>query len=544
MKNYISRKHIRISSLVIFMLLVGSGIFMLSSFVTHADTTVDSFVIEEYANGLWQPVAVTPFPGRPYPDRYTSKIFTLPVSSDRVRITHKGGTQAAHLDEVVLDGHMPDAVRDLSDDSSLPAKKFTSADYDVVSVQKRTIELVWKTKGSSLTITGVAEDYKGVPYRWPREDYLTYRVGTKQTYTFAEVPVSSHPFATRYAYVSADKKNLKVTIDWASDNTLDIGTVGDWAELGVVTKDGLKTFLINGYKTEWGTGAFTYTDRVSWQHKVYTFSIPLSQVGVGYGENIQFQIRYYGTDGGAGGGDGGGGDGGGGDGGGSDGGGGDGGGGGDSGGGGGDAPPPPPPAVNNATCVVLTAPSPVTTGQVFGVQVDVTNTGDTTWTTAAEYKLGSQSPQDNLTWGTSRVALPIDPFLPGWAWGFAFNATAPTVPGTYTFAWKMVQENVEWFGSTCSVSITVNAPPPPPPPPPPVCTPVEVPQTPVACALYAGTTSGTNYGIPASHTVGSASWTRRTRRTGIDPSRPRYICIHKCPVAVARAVPVRCRACA
>ena len=38
-----------------------------------------------------------------------------------------------------------------------------------------------------------------------------------------------------------------VKIDWTSDNTLDIGKGGDWAELGVVTKNGLKTFLINNF---------------------------------------------------------------------------------------------------------------------------------------------------------------------------------------------------------------------------------------------------------------------------------------------------------
>src|SRR3989338_4865394 len=42
---------------------------------------------------------------------------------------------------------------------------------------------------------------------------------------------------------------------------------------------------------------------------------------------------------------------------------------------------------------------------------------------------------------------------------------------------------------------------------PPACIPVEVPQTPVACSQYAGTLSGTDYGIPAGYIVGMATWT-------------------------------------
>ena len=39
----------------------------------------------------------------------------------------------------------------------------------------------------------------------------------------------------------------------------------------------------------------------------------------------------------------------------------------------------------------------------------------------------------------------------------------------------------------------------------PACIPSEVPQTPVACSEYAGTLSGTDYGIPADHIVGMAT---------------------------------------
>jgi hypothetical protein len=86
-------------------------------------------------------------------------------------------------------------------------------------------------------------------------------------------------------------------------------------------------------------------------------------------------------------------------------------------------------------------------GQVYNVSVTMNNNGSATWTIADGYKLGSQNPQDNGTWGTGRVYLPDGVAVPpGSAYTFNFNVTAPSTPGTYNFQWRMVQEGVEWFG--------------------------------------------------------------------------------------------------
>lgn len=118
---------------------------------------------------------------------------------------------------------------------------------------------------------------------------------------------------------------------------------------------------------------------------------------------------------------------------------------------------------NNSRCVGIysrnlsgTQTSTFTAGESFQGYVSMSNTGDTTWTSGTNYKLGSQSPQDNTRWGTNRVNLFNQPVLPtnnaniGW-----FNVTAPSTPGTYTFAWQMLQDGVGWFGETCSKSITI-----------------------------------------------------------------------------------------
>jgi hypothetical protein len=108
---------------------------------------------------------------------------------------------------------------------------------------------------------------------------------------------------------------------------------------------------------------------------------------------------------------------------------------------------------NGAACINVDAPSTVTPGQSFTAKVNMSNNGTKPWT--GSYRLGSQNPQDNTTWGMNRVYLPGHWVYPGGSALFSLNATAPTTPGTYAFDWKMLEENVEWFGATCTKTITV-----------------------------------------------------------------------------------------
>jgi alkylated DNA repair dioxygenase AlkB len=108
---------------------------------------------------------------------------------------------------------------------------------------------------------------------------------------------------------------------------------------------------------------------------------------------------------------------------------------------------------NNAAFVSQSAPSLMVPGQSYPVSVTMQNTGTTTWTSDGLYRLGSQNPQDNATWGLSRVELPND-VPPGASVTFNFTVTAPSQLGTYDFQWKMVQDNVEWFGDyTTDISV-------------------------------------------------------------------------------------------
>jgi hypothetical protein len=116
------------------------------------------------------------------------------------------------------------------------------------------------------------------------------------------------------------------------------------------------------------------------------------------------------------------------------------------------------PVVNNAAFVSQVVPSTMTAGQTYPVQVTMRNTGTTTWNsnTPNPYRLGSQNPQDNRTWGFHRVQLTAgETVAPGATKTFTFNVVAPSTAGAYNFQWKMVYELIEWFGAS-SPNVTVN----------------------------------------------------------------------------------------
>ena len=115
--------------------------------------------------------------------------------------------------------------------------------------------------------------------------------------------------------------------------------------------------------------------------------------------------------------------------------------------------------VSDAAFVTQSVPANMMTGERYNVSVRMRNTGTTTWspTGANPFRLGSQNPQDNTTWGSNRQAL-SGPVAPGAETAFAFTVTAPA-PGTHRFQWQMVHEMVQWFGArTPDMVVQVTAP--------------------------------------------------------------------------------------
>lgn len=130
--------------------------------------------------------------------------------------------------------------------------------------------------------------------------------------------------------------------------------------------------------------------------------------------------------------------------------------------------PPPPTGSNGATFVSQTVPETMAAGGAHSASVTMRNSGSTTWTAARLYRLGSQNPQDNGTWGLGRVTLPGD-VLPGAQVTFNFTVIAPPGAGCdietgtcgtpYDFQWRMVQDGVEWFGDYSANAVVTSIQP-------------------------------------------------------------------------------------
>src|SRR5262249_21126691 len=66
----------------------------------------------------------------------------------------------------------------------------------------------------------------------------------------------------------------------------------------------------------------------------------------------------------------------------------------------------PPLPAQTSEYLGMTAPTLMFPGQTYNVSVSMRNTGETTWTSAGAYSLGSQNPQDNQNFQRARVPLP------------------------------------------------------------------------------------------------------------------------------------------
>jgi RHS repeat-associated protein len=116
-------------------------------------------------------------------------------------------------------------------------------------------------------------------------------------------------------------------------------------------------------------------------------------------------------------------------------------------------PAAPPASVNDAQVVSISVPVRMQTKLSYNVAVTMRNSGTTTWTPGELYRLGSQNPRGNQTWGLGRVDI-AKSVARGQQYTFNFQVTAP-VAGSYDMQWGMLQESVQWFGGTASGPVTV-----------------------------------------------------------------------------------------
>ena len=111
---------------------------------------------------------------------------------------------------------------------------------------------------------------------------------------------------------------------------------------------------------------------------------------------------------------------------------------------------------NAAKFISQTVSTSIPAGTDFVPTIVFKNIGSATWTTAATYILKSRNPYNNVTWGTSAVALPGS-IASGATATFTPTLSAPSTPGTYAFQWSMMQTSIsQLFGDLpASVNIVV-----------------------------------------------------------------------------------------
>ena len=266
------------------------------------DHPTGHYIVEVMKDGRWVEA------GRMKADRFYRTLeadlgaFVTPGSQAKLRITKSGGN-LAHMDSVTLGGTAPTSINTGALD------KLARKDNDVMDVTKG-LELYFDTtKGAKLSLTGRIEGMKipGMPLMLPKANqhsekvtmdsaFYSYTVGSVKPGPFFEDyshAISGHPMSHTMGWVDTKGQRLVVGIDFTGDNTMDGDA--DFAKVFIKTASGVKEFKVSEGNTKWGTPHFAYTDKVAYQHKVYDFGIPLSEIGAKSGDTIEMAFSTYGT---------------------------------------------------------------------------------------------------------------------------------------------------------------------------------------------------------------------------------------------------------
>ena len=111
------------------------------------------------------------------------------------------------------------------------------------------------------------------------------------------------------------------------------------------------------------------------------------------------------------------------------------------------------PAGDDADLVTETVPASMVTGSTADVTVRLRNSGSTTWSGKAGYKLAALDDAGSL--GPGRVVLPVETVPPGGEALFSFRLNAAVPAGVYQASWRMLREGSGTFGAALSRGVTV-----------------------------------------------------------------------------------------
>jgi FG-GAP-like repeat len=102
-----------------------------------------------------------------------------------------------------------------------------------------------------------------------------------------------------------------------------------------------------------------------------------------------------------------------------------------------------PNVPRKAQFLYIQAPTQMTIGGTYRINVAYKNIGSVTWTNQEKYSLGQLTTN---VWGSGYLPIQQSPVPPGYNGLFSFDVVAPANQGNYLMQWSMIQENIEWFG--------------------------------------------------------------------------------------------------
>ncbi len=252
-----------------------------------------------------------------HPHYSTGRLPIGPSTEPVVLRLAAGGTGVAHLDAVTLGGDPPTSV------TGATLAKVRDDDSDVDDITGRVVTLTFPPspvpRELSVNARIEPEDISKEPFQFPPAntfrplaeaatgEFYTFPLGTHPLTLsldgtlneklgeplFAEYIYcdTGHPQGDTYGWVGDDGTTLYVALDFTPDNTMD--GEADYAQVIVRDGDTTRVFTSRVGQTQWGTPGFTYTPRVSYQHKVYEFAIPLSSLPAG--PTLELAFAAYGT---------------------------------------------------------------------------------------------------------------------------------------------------------------------------------------------------------------------------------------------------------
>jgi hypothetical protein len=192
--------------------------------------------------------------------------------------------------------------------------KISSPEYDVCDAWDSALEIVWDNvpANATLVMRAMEEDLgvgHGGPLYYPvihLGETLSYTLVTdggitvdgvveeskEPDFTVFWQPDSPHPDGYTYGWLHCDEDYLYAAVEVTADNTPD---KEDWGALYVIVDGAFKEFRISSDAKLWGTNGFQYTRSVVYEHRIYEFQIPLSEINARIGDEIDYGFGCYGT---------------------------------------------------------------------------------------------------------------------------------------------------------------------------------------------------------------------------------------------------------